>query len=215
MPAPRSHLPPLERRSRPGASRRRRRTPLAWLPWTALGLSAVLLLLSALVVDAVDDGSGSEPGAASAAPTGAQQGGEPTGATGGAAGPAPRAAPAPLRVEDLLALSAGDLAARAGQSVTGSARVQSVVSDEGFWVGTRRSRVFGFLAPEARGGSGESGLRVRRGRTVQLTGDLVRLAEHPEAADGVTGAEGRGDLERSQALVLGRSVELAGAAPRS
>ncbi len=130
------------------------------------------------------------------------------GTGGGAAGTG--AATLTADGQDLLAASGGSLAGRAGQQVTGTATVESVVSDEGFWVGNSPTeRVFVYLTPEARRSQGESGFQVTAGQTVQLSGALTGLAEAPEAAYGVTAAEGRDQLDTQAAYVSADAVTLA------
>ena len=112
--------------------------------------------------------------------------------------------------QDLLAASGASFADRAGQSVTGTARVESVVSDEGFWVGSSpQERVFVFLTPQARRSQGESGFTVTAGQTVKMSGAVAALADTPEAAEGVTADEGRSQLDQQAAYVSADSVELA------
>jgi hypothetical protein len=113
----------------------------------------------------------SEGGAASAAPE-ASAAPDASAAPGADAGAGAGGGGASLTAngEDLLAAAAGgNLAGRAGQAVTGTAKVESVVSDEGFWVGSSaKGRVFVFLTPEARQSQGESGFQVKAGQTVKL-----------------------------------------------
>lgn len=190
--------------------RRRRRTPLAWLPWAAFGLIAAIVLLSLLVMSSVggDGPADGQPTAGQAAPGGDAAAGQP--AAPAAAAPAPAA----LTVgdQDLLALAAGGgLGGVVGQPVTGTARVESVVSDEGFWVGSSPTdRVFVYLTPEARQTSGESGFRVTAGQTVQLTGTTAAVDQAPEAVAGVAEDEGLGQLRQQGSLVRAESVQLAG-----
>ena len=151
-----------------------------------------------------EDGAASD-GAASAAPDASAGAGAAPGA--GSAGGATLTA----NGEDLLAAAAGGgLAARAGQAVTGSATVESVVSDEGFWVGSSaEDRVFVFLTPEARQSQGESGFQVTAGQTVQLEGAMTALEETPEVTEGVESAEGADQLSSQGAYVRAESVTLA------
>ena len=112
--------------------------------------------------------------------------------------------------QDLLAVAGSNLAARAGQSVTGTAEVQSVVSDEGFWVGnSAQERVFVFLTPEARKSQGESGFTVTAGQAVQLRGAMTALAQAPDAGEGATADEGRAQLEQQGAYIRADAVSLA------
>ncbi len=191
---------------------------MAWLPWAALALLGLLLLLTLLVVNAIDDdgpdgASGDtlgQSGSDGSGINGQDGNGRPAGAEG--AGGAVAAPPAPqLRVgqDDLLAQTGGSLATRSGQPVTGTALVESVVSDEGFWVGSSpASRVFVFLTPQARQSSGESGFQVAAGQTVQLDGVLAALNDFAESASGVTDEEGLAQLRQQGGFVQARSVRL-------
>ena len=165
-----------------------RRHGLGWLPWALLGLLALLALgiwgLIAAVGDDDDD----------AATTSSVQSGEdvavapPAGATTPAAGaPAPTttaaggvgggasAATLTSNGQDVLAV-AGDpaaLAALDGGAVAGRAPVESVVSDEGFWVGNSpEQRVFVFITEAARGTQGESPFQVQPGQIVEIAGTM-------------------------------------------
>lgn len=152
------------------------------------------------------------PSAAPAAPAPA--------ATAPAAGPSPAtAAPAAtagatdaeLTVgdQDLLALAAADLTANADQAVTGTATVESVVADEGFWVGRdTTNRVFVYLTPEARKANGESGFQVTQGQTIKLTGTLLSAAGSPASLTGVTDSEGLAQLTTQGAFVNADTVAL-------
>jgi hypothetical protein len=148
--------------------------------------------------------AGAEAGADAGADTGAD-GGADAGAEGGAAQGAPLTADG----QDLLAAAGSSLAGRDGQAVTGSAVVESVVSDEGFWVGSSTdSRVFVFLTPQARQSQGESGFQVEAGQTVQVEGAMVSLDQAPDAVDGVTEDEGLSQLQEQGALVSADAVTL-------
>ena len=132
-------------------------------------------------------------------------------APGGAA--AGDGAGAALKVgeQDLLALAGGVLTRTGSRDVTGTAQVQSVVSDEGFWVGSSTTdRVFVYLTPEARQASGESGFRVTAGQSVQLTGTLTDVGTAPAAVAGVTDTEGRPQLQQQGSFVSASTVQLAG-----
>ena len=160
---------------------------------------------------AAQDGA-AQDGAAQdgAAQDGAAQDGAGEGAGEGAgAGGAATGAPLTADGQDLLAASGGSLAERAGQAVTGSAVVESVVSDEGFWVGSGpESRVFVFLTPQARESQGESGFQVEAGQTVQVEGSVQSLDEATDAAAGVEESEGLSQLQQQGALVSADSVTL-------
>ena len=221
------------------SKRTARKAPLGWLPWALLGLLALLVAATLLVINAVDDdgpdgpagdtlgqvnsgGSGLDGQDGDGQVAGTEEDtSEQGGSEGGAASAAPGASAAPdagagggsltADGQDLLAAaSAGSLAGRAGQSVTGTATVESVVSDEGFWVGSSaEDRVFVFLTPEARQSQGESGFQVTAGQTVQLEGALTALPESPEVAEGVTADEGADQLTQQGAYVRADSVTLA------
>jgi hypothetical protein len=229
--------------TRPERSSRRaaRKSPLGWLPWALLGLLALLLAATLLVINAVDDdgpdgaagdslgqfdsnGSGldGEDGDGQIAGTegdadssdeddaDAQPSADPNADSGAASGAGAGAAALTADGEDLLAASGGSLAAHAGQSVTGTATVESVVSDEGFWVGSSaQERVFVFLTPAARQSQGESGFQVTAGQTVQLSGALTALSEAPDAAEGITADEGRSQLDAQGAFISADAVTLA------
>ena len=156
---------------------------------------------SALPTDPPAEGSaGSSDGAA---PSDAASPG--AGASGGASGAA-------LTVggqDDLLALTGASLAGRSGQPVSGTAEVQSVVSDEGFWVGSSTDeRVYVFLTPAARKANGESNFTVKAGQTVQVEGELATTASSPKSLTGVTGGEGLSQLKNQGAFVQASSVAL-------
>ena len=146
-----------------------RRAPLAWLPWAALGLAAVLGLLFLVFVvrvanDDDDDGARNDLSAA----------GRP-----------------------LLPLPAGGLGAVAGQTAEGrEMRVESVVADEGFWVGdASSSRVFVFLSDQAKASEGESPFQVEAGQSIDFTGVVKPLPA--DVADlGVEADEGADQLRQ-------------------
>jgi hypothetical protein len=185
--------------------------PLAWLPLALLALLALVIALIVLFIvlanrhDDNDSAAATSTPSASAAAAGAQQ----NSSAGAAAAPAAASSPLTVAGTDLLSLSAGSLADRAGQPVTGTALVQSVVSDEGFWVGgNTANRVFVHLTPAARQSNGESKFQVAAGQKVQLTGQMTALASAPTAAAGVTDAEGRGQLANQGALVQADNLTL-------
>ena len=200
--------------------RDRRRTPLAWLPWAALAGILALVLLSLLLINAVDDdgpegSAGDSLGQVSGSDGSGVNGADGSGSSGSASGGAATGAGAPTLTagnQDLLALGrSGGLAGAAGQPVSGTATVESVVSDEGFWVGPGpQDRVFVYLTPQARQTTGESGFQVKAGQTVQLQGAVEPLAQDPAVAEGVAQDEGRGQLEQQGHFVRADAVQLAG-----
>jgi hypothetical protein len=203
-PRGRPHLPPVA-----GAATSRRsdrKAPLAWLPWLLLGLLALTLLAAALLAKAAggsDDATsgssqqsgarGSDPGAAAPQP-----GGDASGAALSAGG------------QDLLGLAGGSLVPLQGQQVSGTSRVESVVADEGFWVGSDATRrVFVFLTPAARRSAGESGFQVEAGQAVQLAGTVKASSPQFASAAGVTDAEGARQLVQQGGYVEATGVRLA------
>jgi hypothetical protein len=205
----------------PVGPERKRRTPLAWLPWAALGAIAALVLLSLLAINAVDDDGPDGPAGDSLGQSQASDGSGVNGEDGDgrltadaedAAGGGGAATSLTAGEQDLLGLTAGgSLTAAVGQPVTGAATVESVVSDEGFWVGRSvAERVFVFLTPQARRSSGESGFQVEAGQTVQLQGTAVAIGDLPDALDGVSADEGLEQLRTQGALVRADRVALAG-----
>lgn len=219
-PAPReTPNPATSTRPRESSTRVARKKPLAWLPLAILALLILLALLIAfLLAKANDDDSSSDTASSAntsvsaAAGSTADASGPSSGSSGSTtAGGAAAAASASLTVagQDLLALSDGSLAAQSGKPATGTATVESVVSDEGFWVGTSKTtRVFVFLTPEARKSGGESGFQVTAGQKITLTGQVVTVASSPSSAAGVTDSEGKAQLVRQGALVRADSVAL-------
>ncbi len=111
--------------------------------------------------------------------------------------------------QDLLALAGGSLGGTNSDAVTGSATVQSVVADSGFWVGpSAEKRVYVFLTREARGGQAESPFKVTAGQQIQITGTLLPIVAHQDVLDGVTDAEGRALLQRQGQYVSASKVDL-------
>ena len=210
------------------APQRRRTTPLGWLPWAALAAIAALVLLSLLAINAVDDDGPDGPagdalGQAEASDgsgingqdgdgrvtadgsdaTGSDGAGSDGAGSDGAGSDGAAAAPQ--------GLTAGGRAGAVGQQASGTVAVESVVSDEGFWVGSGpEQRVFVYLTPQARQSSGESGFQVRAGQTVSLQGAIVAVGEIPEAVAGVEESEGLSQLRQQAALVRADQVSLAG-----
>lgn len=209
-----------------------RKAPLGFLPWLLLGLLLLILLgvLIALLAARDDDGgsdtvstgaiAGSAPTApavpaAEAVPTGEAL---PTGSTASSA-PVSTALPStPVAAggsrltvadSDLLSLARGSLTDQVGGPVTGTAPVQSVVSDEGFWVGPGQTqRVFVHLSTEARRSQGESPFRVTAGQQVMITGTLTANSSDSQATAGVTDAEGLALLRQQGAFVQAMTIAL-------
>lgn len=192
-PGDRPHLPPVE-----SSRRTDRKTPLGWLPWLLLGLLLLTLLAVALLARAAggtdtDRGARSSDRAAAAGQNGAAEG-----AALSAGG------------QDLLSVEGGRIGALEGERASGTAQVESVVADEGFWVGTdAANRVFVFLTPEARRSAGESGFQVEAGQTVSLQGTVKTSSPDFAQNAGVTGAEGAQQLVEQGGYVEATEVRLA------
>ena len=193
----RPHLPPVGPST--SASRRSdRKAPLAWLPWVLLGLLLLTLVLTALLAKAAGDSDdvGRTGGSGATAPS----------TEGGAATSAALTAGS----KELVGLPVGGLAALQGQSAQGTARVESVVADEGFWVGRSASeRVFVFLTPQARRSAGESGFQVEPGQTVQLRGAVKGSSPEFARSAGVTDEEGARQLVEQGGYLEAAEVRLA------
>ena len=179
-----------------------RRTRAAWL-WPLL-LLVVVLVVVALLLSRCGSTSTSSPSSTSAAsPAGTQgSGARPTTttpATGGSSGTGAGASgPGTITAQGATVLplagsSTASLAEYAGQdAVTASVTVQSVPADEGFWVGTSSSnRVWVQLT----GRAGESPYTVKRGDSVTFTGQFVKNTAGFAGKVGVTGSEGKAQLD--------------------
>jgi hypothetical protein len=105
--------------------------------------------------------------------------------------------------------SGGRYAQLNGQAVEGrGVTVQSVVADEGFWVGSsEQSRAFVFLTPQARMRAGESPFQVRAGQRVDLTG-VVKPVPADITPFGVDRIEGADQLRAQGYYVEANSVRL-------
>ena len=154
-----------------------RKAPFAWLPWVALALLGVLLLATLLVTKNLAD-DGDAPGVDATD--------DPSSASDAAPAPAPApadAAPADAAVvaggRALLPLPGGGLGSLVGQDAEGKGvHVQSVVADEGFWVGDdTTNRLFVLLTDEAKATDGESPFQVKAGQRVDFTGTVKALPE--------------------------------------
>jgi hypothetical protein len=88
-----------------------------------------------------------------------------------------------------------------GDQASGTGKVESVVADEGFWVGDGPGRrVFVRLTEEARGGARESPFQVTAGQDITLEGSVTALPDVSEL--GVTPEEGADEL-----MALGGYIE--------
>jgi hypothetical protein len=178
--------------------RRKHKTPLGWLPWALLGLLGLLLLLS-LLAGALVGGDDKKATSGNGSGTSAAAGNDGTGQlTAGST--------------DLLASRANldKIGGLTGQPATGrGVQVQSVVADEGFWVGSSATdRVFVYLTPAARKSSGESGFQVKAGQQVDLNGTVARITGSGARELGVTDTEGARQLTSQGAYVRAETVRL-------
>lgn len=197
-PGDRPHLPPVASAST--SRRTAHKTPLGWLPWLLLGLLALTLLAAALLARGVS-GDGSGAASADRAASAAQ---------GGGSGQTADAPSLTAGGQDLLALEGGRLGSLEGQRAEGTARVESVVADEGFWVGQdARNRVFVFLTPQARRSAGESGFQVEAGQTVSLRGTVKASSAQFAERAGVSADEGAQQLVEQAGYVEATEVRLA------
>ena len=191
-------------RTQPVEEGRRRRGGLGWLVPT-LGLLLLGLLALALYFALRDDGNDEgRTGGNAAAQEQQQQDGSGSAAGDGSAGGASGSAGAGAGTltaggRSLLPVpSATMLSGMTGQQVTGtSVPVESVVSDEAFWVGTsEQDRVFVRLE---RGS--ESPFQVRAGENVSFTGVLTKANAGLAGELGVAEAEGARLLARQGSYV--------------
>ena len=95
----------------------------------------------------------------------------------------------------VLPTAASRLETHVGKRVTAHAMtVDSVPSDEGFWLGSKEARVFVHVILPV---SMESPVRIEAGERVTLTGTLKRHEPRFARRHGVTQAEGAAELRRS------------------
>ena len=173
-----------------------------WLLPLLLGLAALialLLLLSQCGGDD-DDDAASPAGTPTAAATTSAPASDATSAPSAAAGASAGAADAgqsggaagTVTAGGTNLLGADDLSAHDGQQAVGrAAKVQSVPSDEGFWVGTsEQDRIWVQLT----GTGGESDYKVKQNDDIDFTGTVTKAAEGFAGTVGVTDAEGAGQL---------------------
>ena len=190
----------------------RRRSPLRWLPWLALALLALVGLSVAVLLANVND-ENDDPGLElrDDESGGADQGsGRGTTATSvAAAGDTPP--DGALRAGDtaLLPVPATGLSPLSGTDVRAEGvTVESVVADEGFWVGSSaEERVFVFLTPQARTRQGESPFQVRAGQRVNLQGAL-RPVPRDITPFGVDALEGADQLRQQGQYVEATQIAL-------
>jgi RNA polymerase sigma factor (sigma-70 family) len=199
----------------------RRRGLAAILPWLGLtGLANALSYLAhsrkaQITTAAVAVGTAAAVGVAVANPSSDNPaaGQRPTSLASAAPSSAATASAAPGRPvtplpdttltvdgRPMLPLPAGRLAPYAGRTVTATGvLVQSVVADEGFWIGAGPTdRVWVQLQV---GAGGESRDQVRAGDTVTFRGEVVANPPGFTRDAGVTAAEGAAQLERQGAHI--------------
>lgn len=192
-----TQLPP--RQVEQPTQRRKHKTPLGWLPWALLGLLALLLLMSLLAgtLAGRDDSSNAS---------------KSTGSNGSNVAAAPAVGTLTVAGTDLLAdrASLGRIGGFDGKSAVGKGvQVQSVVADEGFWVGSSATdRAFVYLTPEARKSNGESGFQAKAGQRIDLNGTVARVSPKGAGELGVTDAEGARQLTSQGAYVRADQVRL-------
>lgn len=155
-----------------------------------------------------DDGSGDDATATTAAPSTTADAGTGSGTDDGSGSGGGILTAGGQDV--FSAAGSGGLASLSAQPVEGQGvTVESVVADEGFWVGTAAQRVFVFLTPEARTSEGESPFQVEAGQRIDVTGTL-----QPVPADiapfGVEAEEGADELIGQGQYVEATAIELNG-----
>jgi hypothetical protein len=181
---------------------RRPRAPLFWVPLaSAIGIALLVALLFLASRLGDDESSTTRTTTGSTTTDAGNDGADDGSATGAGSGTLSAGS------KNLIGAGAapGSLAPLAGQTVTGTdARVQEVVSDEGFWVGTGATdRVFIQLRRTS-----ESPFKVRAGQRVDLRGTLRKADGSFLERSGVTDGEGRDLLQRQGAYVLATSIRL-------
>ncbi|MDQ3979753.1 MAG: hypothetical protein M3314_09395 [Actinomycetota bacterium] len=178
---------------------------------------AVILLIVGVAVSirSYDTSSDVEAAGRSATPTTPGASGSGSQGAPSGAGTTPTTATGSVLTADTRSLlpvpPRDELASLTGREVVGrAAPVESVVADEGFWVGTSASdRIFVFLTPAARGTPGESPFTVRAGQRVELRGTLRALSGEPSSL-GVDEPEGASVLRSQGHYVEATSVRLSG-----
>jgi RNA polymerase sigma factor (sigma-70 family) len=106
----------------------------------------------------------------------------------------------------VLPTSASRLESHVGKRVRAHAMiVESVPSDEGFWIGSKGARVFVRLAMH---GPRESPIRIEAGERVTFTGTLKRHRSGFARHHGVAEVEGAGELRRSPQHIVVSLSEL-------
>ncbi len=109
----------------------------------------------------------------------------------------------------ILPTSASRLGEHVGKRVRAHGiTVDSVPSDEGFWIGSKNARVFVRLTMN---GPRESPVRIEAGERVAFTGSLTGHGSRFARRHGVSDAEGAGELRRSPQHIV---VSLSELSPR-
>lgn len=209
---------PDERRSTGAVSVRGRpvrKAPLGWLPWVALLLAGIVGLGALLIARNVGD-AGDRPGI-DLTDDPAAPGQDPPGPEAGARGNAPAASAGAGAGSvtsggtPLLPIPSGGLAAFGGHVAEGKGvNVESVVADEGFWIGSGpEERLFVLLTTEAKGTKGESPFQVTAGQKIDFAGTVRPLSGEPSRF-GVDRNEGADQLRQQGHYIELRSIALAG-----
>lgn len=188
-------------------------TPQKRRPWWLLALLALVALglllfgLSRCGTGTAGDGpdpAGAPTAAGPAAPDAADPGAA-TDADGGAGPGTLEADGTPLLPVAAVSGPDGELTSQLGRTATASAsRVQSVPSDEGFWVGS--SDVDRWWVQLE--GTAESGYRVQPGDAVDFTGQIVAHDAGFAAGIGVDAAEGADQLTGQAAHIQVAQADL-------
>lgn len=172
---------------------RRRKGGIPWWVWL-LGLLAIGLILFMIFAGGDSDGDAGSVGTA----------GDETGGSG--AGSTVAEGTLSAAGTDLLPVSSSgsELAQYEGEVVEGRAvTVESVVADEGFWVGSSiQERVFVYLNLQD-----ESGPDVDAGDQVDLSGTMTTVPEGFAESLGVTEEEGAGQLEQQGSYIEATQIE--------
>jgi hypothetical protein len=174
------------------------------LLWFVLGLLALLLLVALLV--ALLTGGEDKPGQASQPPSSQPPAARPPGGGGNAAAARLTAGGRPITPTP-----AGGLSATPGQDAAGrGVTVQSVVKDQGFWVGgSARDRVYVEFGGQAGKAESRSAYVPKAGQKVNLTGPVRAAPKDPEEVLKLKGPDAA--LVRKQnAYVNADTVEPAG-----
>lgn len=176
-------------------------------PWWLLLLGlAILALLVWLLLRGGDDSTAADANSDATAQQGESSGDDSGAASAGGSGAASAgggdaAGTGQLTVGGTAVIPGGDAASikqyDGDQAVAKNVAVESVVSDEGFWVGTADNRVFVHLVT----GGDESGPQVKAGDRVDFTGPVKPHGADYAGSLGVEGNEGADELTQQGAHI--------------